>query len=237
MIVDDEPLARRGIAARLKKAPDVTIVRQCAGGREAIEAIRDLAPDLVFLDVQMPGVGGFDVVEAIGAEQLPPIVFVTAYEQHALRAFEAEALDYLLKPIDDDRFDRTLERARLRVEERRLHQRRSRDCRLFVRERGRVEVVDVERIVWVEARGDYVRLHTKDRKVLLRETMTALVKQLDPTRFVRVHRSTIVNLDRVTKVDFLADRAWSVTLEDGSSHKIGRQHRSGLQAALDKATP
>lgn len=237
MIVDDEPLARRGIAARLKKAPGVTIVRQCAGGREAIEAIRDLAPDLVFLDVQMPGVGGFDVVEAIGAEQLPPIVFVTAYEQHALRAFEAEALDYLLKPIDDDRFDRTLERARLRVEERRLHQRRNLDRRLFVRERGRVEVVDVERIVWVEARGDYVRLHTKDRKVLLRETMAALVKQLDPTRFVRVHRSTIVNLDRVTKVDFLADRVSSVTLEDGSSHKIGRRHRSALQAALDKPTP
>ncbi len=232
VIVDDEPLARRGIAARLKGAPDMTIVRECAGGNAAIQAIRELSPDLVFLDVQMPVVGGFAVVDAIGADNMPPTVFVTAFDQYALKAFEAEALDYLLKPIDDDRFARVLERARLRVEERRLHQGKDRERRLVVRDRGRVELVDVEGIGWIEARGDYVRLHGAGRKLLVRETMAALTERLESTRFVRIHRSTIVNLDRVVKVDFHADRDWSVTLDDRSSHKVGRRYRPALQARL-----
>jgi two-component system LytT family response regulator len=228
VIVDDEPLARRGIAARLETEPDVTIVAQCAGGREAIESIARLEPDLVFLDVQMPGVGGFDVVEAIGVDRMPAIVFVTAFDQHALRAFEAEALDYLLKPIDDERFARTLERARARVADRRVHRDLEPDGRLLVRDRGRVELVEVDRVVWIEARGDYVRLHTIDRKVLIRETMTALCRRLDPDRFLRIHRSTIVNRDRIARVDFRAARVCLVTLDDGTIHRAGRRYRAAL---------
>lgn len=231
IVVDDEPLARRGVTARLARAPDIELVRECSNGREAIEAIRSLGPDLVFLDVQMPGLGGFDVVEAVGPAAMPSVVFITAHEQHAIQAFEAEALDYLLKPIDDDRFRQALDRVRRRVAERRRGAEPGRESRLLVKERGRVEVVETDRIGWVEARGDYVRLHAENgRRLLLRETMTGLASRLDPARFVRIHRSTIVNRLRIVRADFHADREWSVTLDDGSTHRVGRRYRTTIRS-------
>jgi two-component system LytT family response regulator len=232
VVVDDEPLARRGICARLVRAADFKIIRQCAGGRDAVQAIREEKPDLVFLDVQMPGLDGFGVVREIGPDLMPPIVFVTAYDEHALAAFEAQALDYLLKPIDDERFDRSLARARRRVEERRGYRARVEHGQLLVRERGRVELVEIERIAWVEARGDYVRLHAEERHHLLRDTMAGLERRLDPSRFVRIHRSTIVNIGRIRRVQLRTGRDWTVTLDDGTQLKLGRRYRSALEQRL-----
>jgi two-component system, LytTR family, response regulator len=259
VIIDDEPLARRGIRARLRRAGDVEVVGECASGREGIAAIRELTPDVVFLDVQMPGVDGFGVVQHVGAERMPTTVFVTAYDAHALRAFEAHALDYLLKPIDDDRFAHALERVRRRVAEhresavaRRLvallegvetgETRRSaeqadaadqsanvlRDGRLLVRDQGRVVVVDVTDIDWIEAEGDYVRLHVAGRSHRLRETMAGVERALDPSRFARVHRSTIVNTARIRELRPCSSREYDVILHDGTRLKLSRRFRGRL---------
>jgi two-component system, LytTR family, response regulator len=228
LIVDDEPLARRGIAVRLERAPDIRIVGECASGREAIESIRALEPDLVYLDVAMPRIGGFDVVRAIGADRMPTTVFVTAFDRYALDAFEAQALDYLLKPIDDERFARALDRARTRIAERRRRTDPA-DDRIVVRERGRAELIESAGIVWVEARGDYVRLHLPDRAVLLRNTLSGLAERLDPARFVRIHRSILVNRSRVLQVDFHAGRECFVTLEGGTRLPVGRRYRDAVE--------
>jgi two-component system LytT family response regulator len=256
VIIDDEPLARRGIRARLRRAGDVDVVGECASGREGIAAIRDLVPDVVFLDVQMPGVDGFGVVQQIGTDRMPTTVFVTAYDAHALRAFEAHALDYLLKPIDDDRFAHTLERVRRRIREhresgvaRRLvallddYQRPEpapvaealelatsslRDGRLLVRDHGRVVVVDVNEIDWIEAEGDYVRLHVSGRSHRLRETMAAVERTLDARKFVRVHRSTIVNSAKIRSLEPCSSREYDVILHDGTRLKLSRRYRHRL---------
>ena len=252
LIVDDEPLGRRGVRARLARADDVEVVGECAGGREAVRSIRDLAPDVVFLDVQMPGLDGFGVVEAVGPGAMPVTVFVTAYDEHALRAFEAQALDYLLKPIDDDRFDRALDRARRRVAERResaLGRRvsdalagaagtpeavphRSPDARFLVDRAGRVAVVHADEVDWVEAAGDYVGLHAGRDVHLLRETMARMEDRLDPRRFVRIHRSTIVNVDRIRELRPRANREYDVVLHDGTELKLSRSYRDRLATAF-----
>src|SRR3712207_5452405 len=199
LVVDDEPLARRGIRVRLERAGGVDVIAECANGAEAVDAIRDRQPDLVFLDVQMPGLDGFDVIQEVGAERMPAVVFVTAYDAHALRAFDVHALDYLLKPIDDERFDTAVERARRRIAEReagamgrRLAAAMSelRDRRILIKDRGRVVIIDEADVDWVEAEGDYVRIHAAGRGHLLRETMSAMADRLDPTHFARIHRST-----------------------------------------------
>ncbi|HEX2190413.1 MAG TPA: LytTR family DNA-binding domain-containing protein [Longimicrobiaceae bacterium] len=250
LVVDDEPLARRGILARLRRAGGVEVVGECASGREAVDAIRGLAPDLVFLDVQMPGTDGFGVVEAVGPERVPEVVFVTAYDEHALRAFEAQALDYLLKPVDDERFARALERARRRVEERRhgaLGRRVAAALaeagaaappsaperpaeRFLVRRGGRVQVVHADEIDWVEAAGDYVSLHAGGATHLLRETMAALEARLDPARFLRIHRSTIVNVERIRELHPHFNREYVVVLRDGTRLKLSRSYRGRLDA-------
>jgi two-component system LytT family response regulator len=249
VVVDDEPLARRGICARLRRSGGIEVVRECANGRDAVKAIRDLTPDLVFLDVQMPGLDGFAVVEQVGADRMPATVFVTAYDEHALRAFDAQALDYLLKPIDDERFARALERARRRIAEQwesalgrrvadlvddagRHGQPARRERRLLVRERGRVLFVDVGEIHWVEARGDYVRLHLAGRSHLLRETMAGLERSLDPASFVRIHRSTIVNTARIAELRPLGPREWLVQLQDGTRLRLSRRYRAALEERL-----
>lgn len=259
LIVDDEELARRGIRTRLARAGDVDIVGECASGREATRAIETLKPDLVFLDVQMPGVDGFGVVGAVGADRMPTTIFVTAYDQYALEAFEAAALDYLLKPIDDERFERAFERARCHLTERReslLGRRLSAAlaqagllgepragasapaadqasrARFLARRRGRLRLIGAEEIDWVEAAGDYVNLHVGSESHTLRESMGAMEAKLDPNRFVRIHRSTIVNVERIRELQPYSNREYVLVLENGTKLKLSRTYRDRLEQAL-----
>lgn len=211
VVADDEPLARERLRMLLSSEPWLELVAECQNGIEAIDAIQGLAPDLVFLDVQMPGATGFEVIEAVGAENMPPVVFVTAYDQYALKAFDVRALDYLLKPFDRERFQQALSRARQRVGnsgpgelERRLlalmqdlKQTPHRVDRFVVKSGGRVYFVRAEEIDWIESAGNYVKLHVGGETHLLRETMTAIEAQLDPEAFFRIHRCHIVNIERV----------------------------------------
>ncbi len=236
LIVDDEPLARRGIRVRLERAGDVEVIGECASGSEAVTVIRHLEPDLVFLDVQMPGLDGFDVVERVGVERMPPVVFVTAYDAHALRAFGVHALDYLLKPIDDERFDTAVERARRRIGEREAMGRHLaaalgdlRPRRILIKDRGRVVILNEADVDWVEAEGDYVRVHAGGRGHLLRETMSAMEERLDPASFARIHRSTIVNVSRIRELKPLPNREYTVVLEDGTKLRLSRSYRDALR--------
>ncbi|MGB3543754.1 LytR/AlgR family response regulator transcription factor [Rubrivirga sp.] len=226
LIVDDEPLARRGVRARLARIGGVEVVGECGSGREAVEAIRavdedDQPIDLVFLDVQMPGLDGFGVVEAIGPGAMPVVVFVTAYDEHALRAFEAEALDYLLKPIDDDRLRRAVDRAIDRVHDRRRGE-RSEPLRFAVRGGGRVRYIDAQDVVYVEAAGDYVVLHAADGSHLLRATMEAVGRDLEGEGFVRVHRSTLARASSVREVRSDGSGGGTAVLEDGTELRVSR---------------
>ena len=247
LIVDDEPLARRGIRARLDRAGGFTVVAECSSGREAVAAIREHAPSVVFLDVQMPGIDGFGVIRTIGADRMPVVIFVTAYDSHALRAFEAHALDYLLKPIDDDRFATAVERVRRRVTEREesavarrlvaLMQEVGGDdtaspSRIVIRDRDRVLLIDVSDIDWVGADGDYVRIHAAGKNHLLRETMAAMEERLNPATFVRIHRSAIVNVDRIRELRPYSSREYAVILRDGTRLRLSRRYRDRLRTSL-----
>ncbi len=241
LVVDDEPLARRGIRVRLERAADVEVIGESANGPEAVAAIRELSPDLVFLDVQMPALDGFGVVEQVGAEHMPPVVFVTAYDAHALKAFDVHALDYLLKPIDDERFDVAVARARRRITERTAVGRQLaavlaevRDRRVLIKDRGKVIIVNEADVDWVEAEGDYVRVHTGGRGHLLRETMAAMAERLDPARFARIHRSTIVNVSRIRELKPHPNREYTVVLHDGTRLKLSRGYRDALQGRFDE---
>ena len=234
LIVDDEPLARRGVRVRLERQESIVVVGECGSGRDAVRAIAALEPDLVLLDVQMPGLDGFGVIEAVGAERMPTVVFLTAHHSHALRAFDAQALDYLLKPIDDERFALAIERARQRVHERTVAVRsrevpRPAEPRIVVRDRGRVLLVSPDDIDWIAAEGDYVRIHAAGRGHLHRETMAAMAARLDPARFVRIHRSSIVNVARVRELRPSGDRELVVVLRDGTQLKASRRHRARLR--------
>ena len=242
LVVDDEQLARRGICVRLERAGGVEVVAECANGGEAVTAIRDLSPDLVFLDVQMPGLDGFGVVESIGPDQMPPVVFVTAYDAHALRAFDVHALDYLLKPIDDERFDTAVDRARRRITERQesaVGRRLAaalaelRDSRILIKDRGRVVILNEADVDWVEAEGDYVRVHAGGRGHLLRETMAAMAERLDPIRFARIHRSTIVNVSRIRELKPHPNREYTVVLNDGTRLRLSRSYRDALKGHFE----
>lgn len=238
LIVDDEPLARHGIRVRLERLGGVEVMGECATGSEAVTVIRHLAPDLVFLDVQMPGLDGFDVVEQVGVDRMPITIFVTAYDTHALRAFDVHALDYLLKPIDDERFDTAVERARRRIAEREgsamnrklasaLEEIRPR--RILIKDRGRVVILNESDVDWVEAEGDYVRVHTGGRGHLLRETMAAMEERLDPASFARIHRSAIVNVSRIRQLKPHANREYTVVLRDGTKLRLSRGYRDALR--------
>ena len=238
LIADDEPLARERLCDLLRAEPDVR-VEECGNGEEAVAAIRALRPDLVFLDVQMPGVDGFGVLERLAPEDIPLVVFVTAYERHALRAFEVHALDYLLKPFDTDRFAATLRRARLQLagcgrldvaralramlDER--HERRpDRADVLSVRTGPRIVPVRIDEIDWVEAEGNYVRLHRGGTSHLLRETMAALEQTLDGRRFRRIHRSAIVNVERIAELRPWFGKDYKVILRDGTELTLSRSY-------------
>ncbi|MGH3111915.1 MAG: LytR/AlgR family response regulator transcription factor [Gaiellaceae bacterium] len=249
LIVDDEPLARKRIQRLLKEEPDVEVVGECADGRQAVAAIRRDAPDLVFLDVQMPELDGFGVLEAVGAERMPAVVFVTAYDEHALRAFEVSALDYLMKPFLPERFQRALKRARRQLRsdaeggtrEKLLELlalvgggRRHLD-RLLIKNDSRVYFLKAEEIDWIEAAGNYVQLHVGKDVHLLRETMARLEAGLDPARFLRIHRSTIVNLDRVKEMHPWFSGELVVLLHDGTQLRLSRGYRGKMEERLGRS--
>ena len=244
LIVDDEPLARIGVAVRLSKFPDVEIIGECGDGHSAVETILELSPDVVFLDVQMPGMDGFEVLRSLPSEDLPSIIFLTAYEQHALRAFDVHALDYVLKPIDDEKFSRAVQKARqvmeidfkLQTSERilRLLGENSRKyiSRLPVRTGSRIQVVLTGDIEWIAAAGDYAELHCGARRHLVRETMTSLEQKLDPEQFLRIHRSRIVRLTCVRELHALDNHEYLVKLADGSEHRSSRRYADRLNQWL-----
>jgi len=244
LIVDDEPLARRGVRARLRNFTDVEIVDECGDGESAIESIVRFGPDLVFLDVQMPGIDGFGVVRAIPIEHLPVVIFLTAHEEHALRAFEIHALDYLLKPLEDERFSLALNRARQQLDTARkaelvecmlgmLDQSGERySSRFVVRTGSRIHIVSVNELEWIAAADDYSELHTRSGMHLLRETMNSVEKRLDPAKFARIHRSKIVRLDQIVELQTIENREHVLKLRDGSQHRSSRTYADRLERWL-----
>src|SRR5579864_8492537 len=248
LIVDDEPLSRRKIREFLKGDEDIEVVGECGNGEQAVEAVRNAAPDLLFLDVQMPGMDGFAVLEELrDDERLPFVIFVTAYDKYAVKAFEVRALDYLLKPFNKSRFAEALNRfrdreARLSGADRKEElkaalreiQKEARDSeRLVVKSGSRIVFLRKGAIEWVEAQGDYAKLHVGKETHMLRETMTALSERLDPNRFVRIHRSRIVNLDYVREIRPLWGGDCTLSMRDGTEVTMSRTYRTNLQAALN----
>jgi two-component system LytT family response regulator len=233
LIVDDEPLARSNVSALLQLDPEVEIAGECSSGAEAVTEIRRTRPDLLFLDVQMPECDGFDVLELLGADLPPAIVFVTAYDQYAIKAFEAGALDYLLKPFDDARFRRALNRARERIRSGKGSPPR-RD-RLAIKSAGQVAFVKIDEIDWIEAADYYACLHVGTKIHLLRRSLAELDEELDPRRFCRIHRSTIVNLDRVRGLAANEGGEYDVLLENRTKLRLSRGYRRRLQERLGLA--
>ena len=230
LIVDDEPPARRNIAWLLQREPDVEIIGESGSGKDALAAIRDLSPDLLFLDVQMPEWDGFDVLEMLGSNVPAAIVFVTAYDQYALRAFDAGALDYLLKPFDNARFERAIARAKDKIRLSR-HAPPNTD-RLVIKSAGQVSFVRTSEIDWIEADDYYACLHVGARNYLLRRSLTELEQDLDPVLFCRIHRSAIVNIDQIKNLKLNADGEYNVVLENGLELPLSRRHRKDLQSRL-----
>jgi two-component system LytT family response regulator len=230
LVVDDEPLARSNIAVLLGEDPEIGMVSECGSGVEALEQIRRAKPDLIFLDVQMPECDGFDVFELLGRDLPPAIVFVTAYDQYALRAFEAGALDYILKPFDNARFKRALDRAKERVRKGK-HEPRETE-RIAIKSSGEVTFLLVREIDWIEAADYYACLHVGAKTHLLRRSMSELEQELDESLFCRIHRSTIVNLDRVRSLKLNVDGEYEVLLESGTRLRLSRRYRKQLQSRL-----
>ena len=250
LIVDDEPLAREGVALALAKERDVEIVGSCGDGPSAVRAIRELEPDLVFLDVKMPGLDGFGVIGEIGADKMPLVIFLTAYEQHALRAFRIDALDYLLKPIDAEDLRKSVERARRRHgqdaigawrgELRALvaavaHERAGAETaeRILVRTNGRVHVLDPLKIDWVEAAGDYVTIHAAGKSHLVRDSLRNIETRLAPHGFLRIHRSTLVKLATIRELVAKDSGDHEVVLHDGTVLRLSRNYKDALYEALN----
>jgi two-component system LytT family response regulator len=248
IIVDDETLAREKIREMLRRDSEVEIVAECSSGNKAIAAIQKHLPDLVFLDIQMPETDGFGVLKAVPTQKMPNIVFVTAYDQYALRAFEVYALDYLLKPFDRERFEKALKRAK-------EHIRKDRSSslshgilslleelkggprhleRLVIKHAGRVQLLKTQDIDWIEAEGNYVRIHTGKEEHLLRETIGSLESQLHPRKFMRIHRSTIVNIDRIRELQPWFHGEYRIILRDGAELMLSRSYREKLNEVLGK---
>jgi two-component system LytT family response regulator len=258
LIVEDEPLARSRLSRLLRERPDFEVVGECGNGLEAVEALRTLSPDLLLLDVQMPEMDGLEVLEVVGPKHIPAVIFVTAYDQYALRAFEVHALDYLLKPFDDERFERALQHARELIQRGRIEALSqqlfalARDLRsttgpaaervpvdgpaylerLAIKSGDRVSLIKTSEIDWIEGAGVYVRLHVGKKSHLLRETLSNLEEQLDPDQFVRIHRSTIVNVERVRELKSYFHGEYIVYLQDGTQLKLSRSYREKLFVLL-----
>lgn len=227
VIVDDEPLARRNLTGLLAAQPDVTVIGEGASGGEAVALLREVRPDLVFLDVQMPDGDGFEVLERLGCDLPAAVVFVTAYDQHALRAFEVGAVDYLLKPFGEARFAKVLERVREQ-----LGRKNGRERRLAVKSAGQVLLVKLSEIDWIEAADYYVSLHVGGRTHLLRRSLSDLEKELGGLGFCRVHRSAMVNLDRLRGLSTDEEGEYQVELTCGTRLRLSRSHRKQVQDKL-----
>ncbi len=258
IIVDDEPLARKGIEALLQRDAEIEVVGSYSNGKKAIKAIAEKSPDLLFLDIQMPGMDGFQVLSKIATETMPVVVFVTAYDEYALQAFQVHALDYLLKSYSDEQFTNALARAKQHIREKRTRKMTDRLFalmethketlssdrtsgenqaenyleRLVIKERGRVFFIKTAEIDWIESADYYVCLHVNKKSHLLREAIKGLAKRLDPSKFQRVHRSTIVNLDRIKELQPYQHGDYIIILHDGTKLKLSRNYRSNLETAL-----
>jgi two-component system, LytTR family, response regulator len=244
LVVDDEFLGRERIRSLLGEHADIEIVGECVNGREAVEAIQNLKPDLVFLDVQMPKIGGFEVVEMIGAENMPAVIFVTAYDAHAIRAFEINAVDYLLKPFDEERFEKAVDRAVREIKTQELlaeikgNLQKSRQevqtepqflKRVPVKSASGTTFVPTEEIDWISASGHYLELHTGNKTHLIREKLSAIETKLDPQIFMRIHRSTIVNLDRIKSLHPMFNGDQLVILKNGRELNLSRNYYDKLK--------
>lgn len=233
LVVDDEPLARRGIIARLAREEDMTVVGEAADGASAVSAMNELKPDLVFIDIAMPALDGLSAVAMLPWEHRPIVIFVSAFDQFAIQAFQVRALDYLLKPIDGDRFAESVARAKEAwLARSQLRAKPAQPLRFAVRIGAREEVVNMTDVDWIEADGDYATLHLGSRKVLLREPLHKLASRLDPGQFVRIHRSTIVRVSRVAQVQALTNRDGMIRLTDGTALRVSRTYTQALRQAL-----
>jgi two-component system LytT family response regulator len=245
MIVDDEPLARKRIRSLLERDREMEITGESAGGRDAVRVIRQQKPDLLFLDVQMPEMDGFQVLERAASEQMPLVIFVTAYDSYALRAFEVCAVDYLVKPFSRARFDDAVARAKDRLRKERgdlgklslalleeIRSRSRRPDRIAVRAAGKVLFVRVEEIDWIEAEGKYVRLHCGRESHLLREAISNIEARLDPKKFARIHRSAIVNVDRIERLESWFNNEYRVVMKTGDQLTLSRSYRRALSELL-----
>jgi two-component system LytT family response regulator len=245
LIADDEALARRRLRQFIAEVPDIEVVGECEDGRRAVALVKSLAPDLLFLDVQMPLLDGFGVIREVGAGSVPAVVFVTAFDQFALRAFEAHALDYLLKPFGRERFMQAVGRARRQIGDANvrarldalvggLSERPRYATRLAVKARGRTVVLLTDEIDWVGAADNYLELHAGASSYVVRETMSQLQSKLDPQKFVRIHRSTLVNVGRIKELHPLFAGDQAVVLHDGTKLQVSRTHRQKLMSLLDE---
>jgi two-component system LytT family response regulator len=248
LVIDDEPLAREMIREMLEGDSDVEIIGECANGREAVAAIRSLSPDLIFLDIQMPELGGFEVLESLKNENVPNIIFATAYDQYAVRAFEVHALDYLLKPFDRERFEAAWKRAKGLIRDDRFNQRDQHILalleelkagpryleRLVIKAEGRVFFLDIDEVHCIESEGNYVRVYNGKKTYLLRETISGLESQLDPKKFLRIHRSSIVRIDKIKELQPWFHGEYHVVLENGKQLTLSRNYRANLQEAVGR---
>jgi two-component system LytT family response regulator len=244
LLVDDEPLAREGLRILLARDPEVSAIHEARDGHEAVEAIRSLRPDLVFLDVQMPGMDGFAVVQEIGADAMPAVVFVTAHDKYAIQAFELNAFDYLLKPVTEERFAKALARSKARLRSNPVDDPNSRILslletmasprhflrRLAVRSAGKTIFVDVADVDWIEAAENYVQLHAGRAQHLLHVTMNTLEKSLDSELFLRIHRSVMVNVKRIKELEPVTHGEYVITLANGVRLQSGRIYTEKLKA-------
>lgn len=250
LVVDDEALARHRLCSMLARVPDVEVVGECQNGLEAVASIRETKPDLVFLDVQMPELDGFDVITEVGTDKMPPVIFVTAFDDYAVSAFEFGAFDYLLKPVDHVRFHQTLDRAKNRLREapttnvatqlaallRQLRQRDAASNRIGVKVRGRILFLDPDEIYWIQARDDLARIHLAEGAYDVREPLSRLEARLPSDRFLRVHRSTIVNTSQVREVQPFDQGDQLLVLRNGKRITTGRSYRKAVQEFLKRAT-
>lgn len=246
LIIDDEPPARALIRRMLRDTPDLEIVGECANGQEAFAALQQQQPDLIFLDIQMPEMDGFALLEALEGKQTPAVIFVTAFDRYAVRAFDVAAVDYLLKPFDHDRMEKALERVRQDLRDRNSEHRSHRMLELLtqiqarteylerfvIRNNGRVVLVRAEEVDWVESAGNYLLLHAGKSAHMIRDTMQNLERRLDPNRFLRIHRSAIVNLDSIAELNLQSSDDPVVVMKDGNRLPLSRRYREKVSRAL-----